>query len=91
MSTLTAVMSGLDTFEELESEVRSYVRSWPAVWSRAQGATLWDEHGREYLDFFSGAGGLNYGHNDDAMIDALVRYPVAGCNPLAGYGDHGQA
>ncbi|MCY3733692.1 MAG: diaminobutyrate--2-oxoglutarate transaminase [Chloroflexi bacterium] len=69
-----SAMSGLEAFEELESEVRSYVRAWPAVWSRAHGASLWDEHGREYLDFFCGAGGLNYGHNNDAMIDALTRY-----------------
>lgn len=67
-------MSGLDVFEELESEVRSYVRAWPAVWSRAHGASIWDEDGREYLDFFSGAGGLNYGHNPDEMIAALTRY-----------------
>ena len=67
-------MSGLEAFEELESEVRSYIRAWPAVWSRAHGASLWDEDGREYLDFFSGAGGLNYGHNDPAMIEALTRY-----------------
>ena len=74
MVTGTPVMSGLEAFEELESEVRSYVRAWPVVWSRAHGASLWDEDGREYLDFFSGAGGLNYGHNDDAMIAALTRY-----------------
>ena len=67
-------MSGLEVFEQLESEVRSYVRSWPAVWSRAYGSSIWDEDGREYIDFFSGAGGLNYGHNNDAMIAALVRY-----------------
>ncbi len=67
-------MSGLKVFEQLESEVRSYVRSWPAVWSRAHGSSIWDEDGRKYVDFFSGAGGLNYGHNNDAMIAALVRY-----------------
>lgn len=69
-----SAMSGLGTFDELESDVRSYVRAWPAVWSRAHGASLWDERGREYLDFFSGAGGLNYGHNPDEMIAALTRY-----------------
>lgn len=74
MASGVAAMSGLEAFDELESEVRSYVRAWPAVWSRAHGASLWDEHGREYLDFFCGAGGLNYGHNDDAMIEALTRY-----------------
>ena len=67
-------MNGLEVFEELESEVRSYVRGWPAVWSRAHGSSIWDENGREYIDFFSGAGGLNYGHNNDAMILALVKY-----------------
>ena len=25
---------------------------------------MWDEEGKEYIDFFSGAGALNYGHND---------------------------
>lgn len=69
-----SAMSGLEAFEELESDVRSYVRAWPAVWSRAHGASLWDERGREYLDFFSGAGGLNYGHNPNEMIAALTRY-----------------
>ena len=72
------VMSGLEAFEELESEVRSYVRAWPAVWSRARGASLWDEHGREYLDFFSGAGGLNYGHNPPQMTEALIGYLQSG-------------
>ena len=78
MVTGAPVMSGLEAFEELESEVRSYVRAWPAVWSRARGASLWDEHGREYLDFFSGAGGLNYGHNPPQMIEALIGYLQSG-------------
>ncbi len=61
-------------FEELESEVRGYCRSWPAVFERAQGATLIDESGREYLDFFAGAGALNYGHNHPELIDPLIDY-----------------
>ena len=67
-------VSGLALFDELESEVRSYVRSWPTVWTRAHGSSIWDEDGRQYLDFFSGAGGLNYGHNDESMIAALTNY-----------------
>ena len=51
-------------FEELESAVRSYCRSWPAVFDRAVGSWLYDESGRGYLDFFCGAGALNYGHNN---------------------------
>jgi diaminobutyrate-2-oxoglutarate transaminase len=33
-----------------------------------------DEHGRRYLDFFAGAGALNYGHNNPLLKSALVEY-----------------
>ncbi|MGH9086901.1 MAG: diaminobutyrate--2-oxoglutarate transaminase [Acidimicrobiales bacterium] len=64
----------MDIFEELESEVRSYCRSWPTVFDRARGARLSDVGGREYLDFFSGAGALNYGHNHPTIKRALLDY-----------------
>jgi diaminobutyrate-2-oxoglutarate transaminase len=63
--------------ERLESEVRSYCRSFPALFSRAEGCHLYDVEGRSYLDFFAGAGSLNYGHNHPALRDALVAY-IAG-------------
>ena len=49
-----------DIFYSLESEVRSYSRSWPVEFVQASGATQKDSNGTEYLDFFSGAGALNY-------------------------------
>lgn len=61
-------------FERLESEVRSYIRSFPAVFCQAAGSWLTDEDGRRYLDFFSGAGTLNYGHNPPALKDRLLTY-----------------
>ncbi len=61
-------------FEQLESQVRSYVRSFPAVFSKAKGAMLYDEQGNEYIDFFAGAGVLNYGHNNPMVSEALVSY-----------------
>jgi diaminobutyrate-2-oxoglutarate transaminase len=61
-------------FERLESEVRSYIRSFPAVFCQAQGSWMTDEHGRRYLDFFSGAGTLNYGHNHPVLKDRLLTY-----------------
>lgn len=64
----------LEVFDRLESEVRSYVRSFPTVFSRAQGALLTDEAGRSYVDFFSGAGTLNYGHNNPALKRRLIEY-----------------
>lgn len=61
-------------FDELESGVRSYCRQWPAVFERARGAWLYDRRGRPYLDFFAGAGSLNYGHNDPVLKRALIDY-----------------
>ncbi|HLS76116.1 MAG TPA: diaminobutyrate--2-oxoglutarate transaminase [Nocardia sp.] len=64
-------------FDQLESEVRGYCRSWPAVFDTASGCVLRDERGREYLDFFAGAGALNYGHNNPVLKRALIDY-IAG-------------
>lgn len=64
----------MDTFERLESEVRSYSRSWPVVFNEASGSYIYDESGRGYLDFFAGAGALNYGHNHPELKSKLVEY-----------------
>jgi diaminobutyrate-2-oxoglutarate transaminase len=61
-------------FERRESEVRSYCRGFPAVFTKAQGSTLTDAEGREYIDFLAGCSSLNYGHNDPDMKAALVAH-----------------
>jgi len=61
-------------FEEMESEVRGYIRSFPAVFDTAKGSEMFDEHGNRYIDFFAGAGSLNYGHNNPAVSAALIDY-----------------
>ncbi|HUB38406.1 MAG TPA: diaminobutyrate--2-oxoglutarate transaminase [Streptosporangiaceae bacterium] len=63
-------------FERRESEVRSYCRTWPKVFDRAAGSWLYDGDGRAYLDFFTGASALNYGHNNPALKRALIDYLV---------------
>jgi diaminobutyrate-2-oxoglutarate transaminase len=67
-------VSKLGIFATRESAVRSYCRTWPAVFDRAAGSWLYDTDGRAYLDFFAGAGALNYGHNNPALKSALVDY-----------------
>ncbi|MCM3556832.1 diaminobutyrate--2-oxoglutarate transaminase [Janibacter melonis] len=57
----------------IESEVRSYSRIWPEVFERAKGSAVWSDK-REFLDFFSAAGSLNYGHNDPDAQAALTDY-----------------
>lgn len=64
----------LSLFERHESEVRLYGRKFPAVFTRGRGAWLYSEDGREYLDFFCGAGALNYGHNPEHVKRRLIDY-----------------
>lgn len=61
-------------FDELESNVRSYCRDFPEVFSTAKGSILYSESGKEYVDFFSGAGALNYGHNNAFIKQRLLSY-----------------
>ncbi|MDK9687261.1 diaminobutyrate--2-oxoglutarate transaminase [Halomonas sp. LC1] len=62
------------TLERMESNVRTYSRSFPVVFTKAQNARLTDENGREYIDFLAGAGTLNYGHNNPHLKDAMIDY-----------------
>jgi diaminobutyrate-2-oxoglutarate transaminase len=62
------------TFERLESEVRSYCRHFPCVFSTAAGSRMIAEDGRELVDFLAGAGALNYGHNEPRLKRRLIEY-----------------
>jgi diaminobutyrate-2-oxoglutarate transaminase len=64
----------MNIFEQHESEVRGYCRSFPAVFSSAKGPWMTDTEGQRYLDFFCGAGVLNYGHNPDTLKQSLLGY-----------------
>lgn len=61
-------------FDQLESEVQCYARSFPVTFNKAQGEYLYDVDGNKYLDFLAGAGTLNYGHNHPVLKEALVEY-----------------
>lgn len=61
-------------FEEIESEVQSYARSFPRVFHKAKGEFLYDEEENQYLDFLAGAGTLNYGHNNPIFKEKLLEY-----------------
>ena len=64
----------MNIFKTTESEVRSYCRSFPVVFERSEGDWLYDDQGNAYLDFLSGAGTLNYGHNNPHLKIALLQY-----------------
>jgi diaminobutyrate-2-oxoglutarate transaminase len=61
-------------FQQRESEVRSYSRTFPTIFTTAKEAYLYDTQGKQYIDFLSGAGTINYGHNNVAMKQAIINY-----------------
>lgn len=63
-----------ELFEEYESNVRSYCRKFDTVFDKAKGSLLYDGHQKSYIDFFSGAGALNYGHNNEKIKQSLIDY-----------------
>lgn len=73
----TTTTAGPSAFDRLESQVRSYSRSFPKTFGKARGATIFDRSGRAYTDFLAGCSTLNYGHNDPDLKQALLDY-VAG-------------
>lgn len=86
-------MTDKEVFEEYESEVRSYCRIFDEELDYAKGSIIKDVNGKEYIDFFCGAGALNYGHNnpyikekvldylqDDRIMHALDMYTKAKCD-----------
>lgn len=65
---------GIESIDRLESNVRSYCRDFPAVFKKAVNAHLINSDGRQYIDFFAGAGALNYGHNNPKVKAALINH-----------------
>jgi diaminobutyrate-2-oxoglutarate transaminase len=44
------------------------------VFTHSTGSLIFDKNDNEYIDFFSGAGGLNYGHNSPTIKQSMVDY-----------------
>ncbi|WP_373089087.1 aspartate aminotransferase family protein [Zhongshania sp.] len=64
----------MSIFEQRESNIRAYCRVYPVVFDKAVNARQTDENGKQYIDFFAGAGVLNFGHNNPRMKKALINY-----------------
>ncbi len=67
-------MANLEIFQTYESEVRSYCRNFPTVFTTAVGSVVTDVDGKDYIDFFDGAGALNYGHNNPYIKEKVIEY-----------------
>ncbi len=74
MMTLSKEGREPSTFDRVESGIRSYCRSFPVVFDKAVGATIYGADGAAYTDFLAGCSSLNYGHNDPDLKRALLDY-----------------
>jgi diaminobutyrate-2-oxoglutarate transaminase len=57
-----------------ESNSRYYADCFPATFARSIGSHIYDVSGAEYIDFFAGAGALNYGHNHPDLVKCVIEY-----------------
>jgi diaminobutyrate-2-oxoglutarate transaminase len=73
----THVAPNVAIYERMESQVRSYARSIPRQFTRAEDVWMYDDKGGRYLDFLSGCSTLNYGHNHPILKQALLDYIAA--------------
>ena len=66
MTVTTADVKALESRHVLQTYKRL-----PVVFERGNGTRLFDEHGREYLDFISGIGVASLGHGHVGLAHAL--------------------
>ena len=52
---------------------RGVLTAHPITIARAEGASVWDVEGKEYLDFVAGIGVLNVGHNHPRVVAAVEK------------------
>lgn len=64
----------MSSFERLESNIRSYCRAFPDTFAWAKDSEMTTEDGRTFIDFFAGAGALNYGHSNEFIKRKIISY-----------------
>ena len=68
------IIEMFEVFESTESQVRSYCRKYPVVFSKAKNSELFSVEGERYIDFLAVAGSMNYGHNNPEIKAKIVEY-----------------
>ncbi|MDJ0907144.1 MAG: ornithine--oxo-acid transaminase [Woeseiaceae bacterium] len=68
--------------ERIDLEARYCAQNYhplPVVLTRAEGASVWDENGKKYLDMMSAYSAVSHGHGHDRLVE-LVREQVGRLN-----------
>ncbi|MCG6910721.1 MAG: acetylornithine transaminase [Deltaproteobacteria bacterium] len=66
-------MNSDKTIKTADSVIAATYKRFPLVFSKGQGATLWNPEGRAYTDFIAGIAVCNLGHAHPAVAEALAR------------------
>ena len=67
-------MANTGEYKEIEAKYyMQVVRRMPPVLVRGKGSRVWDNDGKDYLDFTAGWAVLNLGHSHPAVTDAIRR------------------
>ena len=64
----------MNMYEKFESNVRYYSNNYPVIFTRGYNNFIEDNKGKKYIDFFTGSGSLNYGHNNSKIKTVLLKY-----------------
>ena len=63
-----------NNWQELEKKVyMQLAKRWPVTIVRGKGMKVWDDRGREYLDFVAGIAVTSLGHCHPVVVNALTR------------------
>ena len=68
----------LNDIERLESNAKTYARTFNRVMQRGALATVWDVEGREYIDCLACAGALPLGHNHPVITEVVSEFIQSG-------------
>ena len=75
-SQMTATLSSSAVFDAREAEANLYMRTFarqPLTLVRGEGVRVWDDTGREYLDFLAGVAVNALGHCAPVIVEAVTR------------------
>ena len=70
-------MTSPDTVHLYEQYLMGIYRPQPVAFVRGQGCRLWDDSGREYLDFVAGIAVTSVGHSHPTVVTAIQRQAAA--------------
>jgi 4-aminobutyrate aminotransferase/(S)-3-amino-2-methylpropionate transaminase len=71
MMQATESLTGALVERRANAVVRGVNSAYPVFVDRAEGVRVWDQDGREYLDFVAGIGTLNLGHRHPRIVAAI--------------------